>query len=558
MTQEKRFHEIINEHDQMMLEYMRAREHGEMVWGFDSLGVEPLTRSDDYAETAATLADTGDYAQLVKRVRASSCFHALSGKTQMLCDLSDSQSQMTDAAQNRQSRFDREVHSEIVAADARRLAVQLGLNADLAELIAISHDVGHTPGGHTGEHAMKKLAESSHYSVSTDQSVIERYAHIYDDLPIVTEEEKKNGAHGVTQEEIKKMAEKGEGFKHHLQGVVNLELEGIYLPDHVRHAIGMHGGDEMANRTTKPPTVLSTNNSPTSREGLLVQIADNTSSTLHDIRDMIETGLLSQADAEKNPTFCKALKAMGDVSVESLFNPATRDKALIAMREYMLNQVVKSSRIVVNDQGERVLDISMGDAATAEIFSLRDANYTVFQNVTDKETKAVLTYCHERIETQNQLVAENVKKCQERFWENPRQFEDLLEAKLNASFDRQVQANIFVPGTQEYNLEKTATGQRLTSFFDFQTVDGKVESEEAYFARIFTTIYTTCNDREINDFINPPGPPVRERKEQILRDIQAQRAKTRTAETGTAIGTATVTAVTDALDPKKNKEGVGK
>jgi dGTPase len=44
-----------------------------------------------------------------------------------------------------------------VAQVARTLAAALGLNTDLAEAIALAHDLGHTPFGHTGEEAMAEL-----------------------------------------------------------------------------------------------------------------------------------------------------------------------------------------------------------------------------------------------------------------------------------------------------------------------------------------------------------------------------------------------------------------
>lgn len=48
-------------------------------------------------------------------------------------------------------------HSMEVAQIARTLAKSLKLNADLAEAIALAHDIGHTPFGHSGEQAMKFL-----------------------------------------------------------------------------------------------------------------------------------------------------------------------------------------------------------------------------------------------------------------------------------------------------------------------------------------------------------------------------------------------------------------
>jgi dGTPase len=50
-------------------------------------------------------------------------------------------------------------HSIEVAQVARTLSAALGLNTDLAEAIALAHDLGHTPFGHTGEDAMAGLME---------------------------------------------------------------------------------------------------------------------------------------------------------------------------------------------------------------------------------------------------------------------------------------------------------------------------------------------------------------------------------------------------------------
>ncbi|MBI1172015.1 deoxyguanosinetriphosphate triphosphohydrolase [bacterium] len=48
-------------------------------------------------------------------------------------------------------------HTIEVAQVARTIAGVLGLNSDLAEAVALAHDLGHTPFGHTGEDAMERL-----------------------------------------------------------------------------------------------------------------------------------------------------------------------------------------------------------------------------------------------------------------------------------------------------------------------------------------------------------------------------------------------------------------
>ena len=50
-------------------------------------------------------------------------------------------------------------HSIEVAQVARTISGVLGLNTDLAECIALAHDLGHTPFGHTGEDALARLMQ---------------------------------------------------------------------------------------------------------------------------------------------------------------------------------------------------------------------------------------------------------------------------------------------------------------------------------------------------------------------------------------------------------------
>ena len=55
----------------------------------------------------------------------------------------------------------RALHVQLVSRIARNIGAVLGLNADLIEAIAIGHDMGHTPFGHAGEHALHRLYHSA-------------------------------------------------------------------------------------------------------------------------------------------------------------------------------------------------------------------------------------------------------------------------------------------------------------------------------------------------------------------------------------------------------------
>ncbi len=62
-------------------------------------------------------------------------------------------------------------HSIEVAQISRGLARVLGLNGDLAEALALAHDLGHTPFGHSGEEALDELMDGEGGFEHNDQSL---------------------------------------------------------------------------------------------------------------------------------------------------------------------------------------------------------------------------------------------------------------------------------------------------------------------------------------------------------------------------------------------------
>lgn len=76
-------------------------------------------------------------------------------------------------------------HTLEVAQIARTLARALGLNADLAEAIALAHDLGHTPFGHAGEEAMRRMMEDEGGFEHNIQGlrVVERLEERYPGVP---------------------------------------------------------------------------------------------------------------------------------------------------------------------------------------------------------------------------------------------------------------------------------------------------------------------------------------------------------------------------------------
>ncbi|PHV71063.1 deoxyguanosinetriphosphate triphosphohydrolase [Sporanaerobium hydrogeniformans] len=126
-------------------------------------------------------------------------------------------------------------HTLEVAQIARTLARALRLNEDLTEAIALGHDLGHTPFGHTGERVLSELTER-------------RFSH----------------------------------NKHSLRVVEKLENEGkgLNLTYEVRDGIVNH----------------PTSGHPQTLEGCIVQIADKIAYINHDIDDAIRGKVLTQDD----------------------------------------------------------------------------------------------------------------------------------------------------------------------------------------------------------------------------------------------------------------------
>lgn len=130
-------------------------------------------------------------------------------------------------------------HTLEVSQIARTLARALRLNEDLAEAIALGHDLGHTPFGHMGERILQRI------------------------LP--------------------------EGFEHREQSlrvveVLENEGEGLNLTQMVRDGILHHSG--------KTP--------PMSLEGQCVSRADRIAYINHDIEDALRAGVLRECDLPKS------------------------------------------------------------------------------------------------------------------------------------------------------------------------------------------------------------------------------------------------------------------
>lgn len=132
-------------------------------------------------------------------------------------------------------------HTLEVAQISRALARALRLNEDLVEAIALSHDIGHTPFGHTGENVLKKLHPNGFKHNEQSLKIVDYLEHT--DLKI-----------------------------------------GLNLTYEVRDGILKHTGE------AKPETL----------EGYIVRIADRIAYINHDIDDAIRANIIKKEELPKD------------------------------------------------------------------------------------------------------------------------------------------------------------------------------------------------------------------------------------------------------------------
>ena len=187
----------------------------------------------------------------------------------------------------------RMTHTIEVSRIARTIAKALHLNEDLAEAIAMGHDLGHTPFGHAGEVALTEAT--------------------------------------------------GQPFRHNEQSLRVVDIlenggEGLNLTYEVRRGILGHTGDRI----------------PETMEGQIVRWADRYAYVNHDIDDAVRAGILGREDIPKsvskvlgnshsqriNSLVCDTITTSREAGKICLSSPV--EKALNDLREFMFQNVYRN------------------------------------------------------------------------------------------------------------------------------------------------------------------------------------------------------------------------
>lgn len=194
-------------------------------------------------------------------------------------------------------------HTLEVAQIARTTATLLKINPDLTEAIALAHDLGHTPFGHSGQTAL-------------DRS----------------------------------MADHG-GFEHNLQSLRIVDLledqypnfDGLNLTWETREGILKHCSRENALRLGALGERFLKGEQP-SLEAQLVNIADAIAYSTHDIDDGLRVGYLDEKDLVENVPLYAEYHAQVDAEYPDIQERRKQKEVVRRLIGYMVDDLVSTSR----------------------------------------------------------------------------------------------------------------------------------------------------------------------------------------------------------------------
>ncbi len=226
-----------------------------------------------------------------QRVLASAAFRRLTYKTQVF---------VTSEHDHFRTRL---THSLEVAQIARRLALVLGVNETLAEVIALTHDLGHPPFGHAGEATLRALMRG----------------------------------HG--------------GFEHNLQSLRVVDylehpyppFRGLNLTYETREGLVKHttAYDRPDHAEAAAPAVaeLMASGSWPSVEGQIASLADRIAYDTHDLEDALGAGLIDERQLGRIELWSVAAEPVRAQYPDTAL-PAVRRLILDRLLEVLLQDVI--------------------------------------------------------------------------------------------------------------------------------------------------------------------------------------------------------------------------
>ncbi len=223
-------------------------------------------------------------------------------------------------------------HTIEVAQVARTISGALGLNSELTEAVALAHDLGHTPFGHTGEDALAAL-----------MAPFGGFDHNAQAIKIVTSLER----HYADFDGLNLTWESLEGIAKHngpVVGTLPFALED-YDADHSLE-LGTYA----------------------SAEAQVAALSDDIAYNNHDLHDGLRAGLFSEADIAELPIIGDAYAEV-DSRYPSLDAYRRRHEALRRVFGVMVSDVIDTSRAVLHNSGVGSVEDVRGLSAPVIQFS---------------------------------------------------------------------------------------------------------------------------------------------------------------------------------------------
>jgi dGTPase len=271
-------------------------------------------------------------------------------------------------------------HTLEVAQISRTLARNLRLNEDLAEAVALVHDLGHTPFGHAGEHVLDDLLKENRGFNHNRQSlrVVDLLEQRYPDFP------------------------------------------GLNLTYEVREGIAKH-------ETSTPFQVdgINPDEKPT-LEAALVDIADEIAYNAHDIDDGLASGLLSADDLRESLFWQRGVMTL----------PVTGESDDSLFRYALVRQVVNDTATdVLNESARRIDAHQITDLASVRECQIKLCGYSDSMQTIVRDLKDLLRsklYRHPQLQLLSRqaetIMAGIFKVLRRKPEEMPTRFQQMLDS----------------------------------------------------------------------------------------------------------------------------------
>ena len=284
-------------------------------------------------------------------------------------------------------------HSLEVSQIARSICRMFNLNEDLAETLALAHDIGHPPFGHAGEEALSKSMSDHDGFDHNDQAI--RVVHLL---------EKKY-----------------------------FDFDGLNLTWETLEGLVKHNGPVI---NSIPRTIEELNrnfdlrlNEYASLEAQIASIADDIAYNNHDIDDGLRAGFFTYKELRDLPLIGDIIKELPESfekrDIQRINNEITRRSTAQMINDVLLN--IETN--VTNNRIENITDIRMNNMTVATFSSKIQSDVD-----TIREFLSERMYNHEKVQT----MSKNAEKIISSLYDLLIEDLDLIYSKLNIKKDDKI------------------------------------------------------------------------------------------------------------------------